>query len=109
YCDFYGFSPADEGMCAMAAAVIEAPDDSGFLLVAEDEGEVVGFALCQWKRSILHGGRTVVLDDLLVAEKARGRGHGAALLDAAAQFARERGAVALTWLTGVDNHRAQRV
>lgn len=109
YCDFYDYTPRDEDMCAMALAVIEAPDDVAFLLVAEEEGELVGFALCQWKRSILWGGPLVVLDDLFVAESARERGHGTALLEAAAEFARGRGAAALNWLTAPDNHRAQRV
>ena len=42
----------------MARDVIAAPEDRAFLLVAtDDDGEVVGFALNQWKWSSLRGAR----------------------------------------------------
>ena len=44
------------------------------LVATDDAGEVVGFALNQWKWSSLRGERTVVMDDLFVAESARGAG-----------------------------------
>ena len=34
YCDFYGSSPSDDGLMAMARALIAAPDADGMLLVA---------------------------------------------------------------------------
>src|SRR5204863_5916838 len=36
YCEFYEASPPDEGLERMARAIIAAPDDEAFLLVAED-------------------------------------------------------------------------
>ena len=110
YCDFYEASPSDAGLEQMARAVIAAPDDEGFLLVAgDDEGRIVGFAACGWKWSSLRGARIVVLEDLFVAERARGRGHADALIEAAAEIAGSHGAPAVTWLTAPDNHRAQAV
>lgn len=109
YCDFYESSPSDVSLRELARRFIEMPDDEGYLLVAEGDGKVVGFALCQWKWSSLRGGRIVVLDDLFVAESARGRGHADALIAAAAHVARKRGSFVLTWLTGQDNGRAQAV
>jgi GNAT superfamily N-acetyltransferase len=110
YCDFYEASPSDAGLERMARAVIAAPDDEAFLLVAGDEeGVVVGFAACGWKWSSLRGARIAVLEDLFVAEQARGRGHADALIEATAETARRHGAPAVTWLTAPDNHRAQAV
>ena len=107
YTDFYGSDPSDGGLEAMARDVIAAPEERAFLLVATDgAGEVVGFALNQWKWSSLRGARVVVLDDLFVAEGARGGGHADALIEATAEVARRHGAPALTWFTMPDNKRA---
>ena len=110
YCDFYEATPTDEGLERMARAVIAAPEDEAFLLVATDDAEeVVAFAACAWKWSSLRGARIVVLDDLFVAERARGGGHADALIEATAAIARRHGAAVVTWLTAPDNHRAQKV
>jgi GNAT superfamily N-acetyltransferase len=110
YTDFYESDPSDEGLEAMARDVIAAPEDKKFLLVASaDDGELVGFALNQWKWSSLHGALVVMLDDLFVAEPARGGGHADALIEATAEVARRHGAPVVTWLTTPDNHRAHKV
>jgi GNAT superfamily N-acetyltransferase len=110
YCDFYESSPSDDGLLEMAQSSIAAPEDEAFLLVStDDEGLVVGFAHNQWKWSSLRGRRIVFLDDLFVAESARGGGHADALIEATAAVARRHGAAAVEWLTAPDNHRAQAV
>jgi GNAT superfamily N-acetyltransferase len=111
YCAFYGASPGDDALEQMARALIAAPEDEAFLLVAADgsPGDVVGFAACGWKWSSLRGARIVVLEDLFVAESARGRGHADALIEATAEVARRHGAPVVTWLTAPDNRRAQAV
>jgi GNAT superfamily N-acetyltransferase len=110
YCDFYEANPTDEGLEAMARAVIAAPEDEAFLLVAEgDPGEVVGFAACAWKWSSLRGARIVVLDDLFVEPDARGHGFADRLIEATAEIAARHGAPVVTWLTAPDNRRAQKV
>ena len=110
YAEFYESDPPDAGLEAMARDVIGAPEERAFLLVATDDaGEVVGFALNQWKWSSLRGARVVVLDDLFVAEHARGGGHADALIEATAEVARRHGAPAVTWFTMPDNKRAHRV
>jgi GNAT superfamily N-acetyltransferase len=110
YCDFYEANPSDEGLDRMARAVIIAPETEAFLLVAtEDTGDVVGFAACGWKWSSLRAARIVVLEDLFVADGARGKGHADALIEATAGIARRHGAPAVTWLTAPDNRRAQAV
>jgi GNAT superfamily N-acetyltransferase len=110
YCDFYEANPSDEGLERMAHAVIAAPEAEAFLLVATDgDGQVVGFAACGWKWSSLRAARIVVLEDLFVAEHARGSGHAEALIGSAAQVARGYGAPVVTWLTAPANRRARAV
>jgi len=110
YCQFYGTAPEDSGLERMVRALISSPDGEGFLLVAEDESnEVIGFAACGWKWSSLRAARIVVLEDLFVAEQARGRGYADALIEATEDVARRHGSPAVTWLTKADNHRARAV
>jgi GNAT superfamily N-acetyltransferase len=111
YCDFYEANPSDERLERMARAVIAAPEDEAFLLVATEDGsgEVVGFSASGWKWSSLRGARIVVLEDLFVAEGERGKGQADALIEATAAVARRHGAPALTWLTAPNNLRAQKV
>jgi GNAT superfamily N-acetyltransferase len=111
YCDFYEAEPTDEGLERMARAVIAAREEEAYLLVAEDEDsdELVGFAACGWKWSSLRGARIVVLEDLFVAERARGSGHADALIAATAEIARRHGASTVSWLTSPDNDRARAV
>ena len=110
YADFYESNPTDEGLEAMARDVIAAPADRAFLLVATDDaGEVIGFALNQGKWSSLRGARAVVMDDLFVAESARGAGDADALLEAVADVARRHGAPIISWFTMPDNQRAHTV
>jgi GNAT superfamily N-acetyltransferase len=110
YCDFYGASPSDDGLAAMATALIAGPDADGMLLVARDgDGDAIGFATVCWKWSSLRAARIAVMEDLFVAPEARGQGAADALIRACADRARELGAPVVTWLTAPDNHRAQAV
>jgi GNAT superfamily N-acetyltransferase len=110
YVDFYESNPGDDELEAMARWVIAAPEDQAFLLVATgDDDEVVGFALNQWKWSSLNGARVAVMDDLFVAETARGAGHADALIEAVADVARRHDAPLISWFTMPDNKRAHTV
>jgi ribosomal protein S18 acetylase RimI-like enzyme len=111
YCDFYKAKPSDEALERMVRTVIAARQEEAFLLVSEDKGsrDIVGFAACGWKWSSLRGARIVVLEDLFVAEHARGRGHADTLIEQTATIARRHGAPAVTWLTALDNRRAKAV
>ena len=110
YTDFYESNPTDEGLRAMALDVIAAPEDRAFMLVAtDDDDEVVGFALNQWKWASLRGVWAPVMDDLFVAERARGQGHADALIEAVAEVARLHGAPLVSWFTMPDNKRAHAV
>ena len=67
------------------------------VLVAEDDGAVVGFALFFHNYSTFLGQPGLYLEDLFVVPEARGRGHGKALLLGLARLAVERGCGRVEW------------
>ena len=67
------------------------------VLLAEDAGTVVGYALFFHTYSTFRGRPALYLEDLFVAPEWRGRGHGKALLAALARLAVERDCVRLEW------------
>ena len=65
-------------------------------LVAEENGEIVGFVDLEFRDRLNFGTPQAWIPDLIVAEAARSRGAGKALLAAAEERARSRGCFALT-------------
>lgn len=85
-------------------------DDEGTLLGARDaDGVLVGYACLHWRLDTVAAREVVCLHDLFVVPVVRGTGAGRALLEAAADVARDRGAEALVWSTAPDNSTAQRL
>lgn len=66
-------------------------------LLAELDGDPVGFALFFHNYSTWRGRRGLYLEDLFVSEHHRGKGAGGALLAAAARLAAERGCARMEW------------
>ena len=67
------------------------------VLIAEDEGQAVGFALFFHNFSTFLAKPGLYLEDLFVRPEARGRGHGKALLARLAKLAVERGCGRFEW------------
>jgi GNAT superfamily N-acetyltransferase len=109
YCDFYGVAPSDEALLELSRALLADPEREGVQFLVRSEDRAVGFATVFWSWSTLSGARLGVMNDLYVAEDARGAGAADALIGACADAAREHGATVLAWQTAKDNHRAQRV
>jgi GNAT superfamily N-acetyltransferase len=86
-----------------------APSDDGLLLGAHRDGRLVGYACLYWHFSSLEACESVLMNDLFVVETARGEGVGRALIEAAVEVARERGAKSIEWATEPGNHTAQRL
>lgn len=86
-----------------------APSDDGLLLGAWHDEELLGYACLYWHFSSLAAADAVLMNDLYVAAGARGRGAGRALIEAALEVARERGARHLEWSTAPENATAQRL
>jgi GNAT superfamily N-acetyltransferase len=92
YCDFYEVAPSDEALIALAPS-----------------GRAVGFATVYWTWQTLAASRLGVMNDLFVAEEARGSGLAERLIAASRERCAEHGARSLGWQTAKDNHRAQKV
>jgi GNAT superfamily N-acetyltransferase len=108
YCDFYGTSPADQGLLEMARTLISDPAQ-GAVFIARAGGRAVGFATLDWKWSMLRAARVGYLEDLYVLEDSRGRGIADGLIGVCAERCRELAMPAMLWLTQPHNHRAQSV
>jgi GNAT superfamily N-acetyltransferase len=109
YQRFYGVAEPDLDHNRSFFLQFIAPSDTGELLGAWIDGELVGYACLYWTFSSVAAQRIVVLNDLFVTAANRGHGIGLALIEAAREVARQRGAARLTWQTALDNRRAQRL
>ena len=108
YCDFYEVSPPDAALLAIARSLIADPINEGVQLLARDPGgSAVGFATVYWTWSTTGACRIGIMNDLFVAEHARGRGIAELLIEACRAECAARGARQLAWQTGPDNLRAQ--
>lgn len=89
---------------------ILADPEAGRILVADAEAGdgPVGMAALLYTVSTALGGRVALLEDMVVAPRARGAGVGGALVEAALRRARADGALRVTLLTDGDNAAAQR-
>jgi GNAT superfamily N-acetyltransferase len=111
YCDFYEVAPSDDALLALARTLIDDPEQQGLQLIARDDedGRAVGFATIFWTWSTLSADRLAVMNDLFVAEGARGGGIADALIAACAEQCRKRGVPELAWQTAHTNMRARAV
>jgi ribosomal protein S18 acetylase RimI-like enzyme len=78
-------------------------------IVADDAGEVVGFAHIRRVSDTFTAGPGWFLDDLYVAPERRGQGVARALIEAAARDAAAAGGGTLRWITAADNTEAQKL
>jgi len=112
YCEFYEVAPGDGALLAMCRALIADPEREGMQLIARGPGPArpaIGFATLFWTWQTLSASRAAVMNDLFVAEHARGTRTADALIAGCATAARMHGAPHLTWQTAKDNLRAQAV
>ena len=88
--------------------LIGAYDDAGAAAAAAGSPPA-GYACLYWTYSSISASDVVLLNDLYVRASRRGERVGEALIAAALDVARERGASLLRWSTTLDNRRAQRL
>lgn len=110
YQRFYEATDIDpERNRAFFARFVPASEQGVLLGAFTSAQELVGFACLYWTLSSVQAREVALMNDLFVAPGARGVGVGQALIDAAAAAARERGLHELSWMTALDNRRAQRL
>ena len=97
----------DEARVRRGLDQLFAEPSPGALLFAEAGGECVGYLVLGWCFSIEQGGRHVLVDELYLVPAARGRGLGAALLEAACDWARSQGAAVARLEVNHHNARAR--
>jgi GNAT superfamily N-acetyltransferase len=101
-----GYPSSPEETTERLAALLERPDDNA-VLVAEDEGRPVGWVHVELFRS-LDSGLQANIGGLVVDESHRNHRIGAALLQAAEGWARDRGAPTMVVRSRVTRERAHR-
>lgn len=110
YCDFYEVSPDDDALLAISRALIADPEGEGLQLLARDaSGGATGFATLYWSWSTTDACRIGVMNDLYVAQAARGQGLAERLIETCRTECTNRGARRLSWQTAPTNLRAQAV
>lgn len=105
YRQFYGQASDIEAATTFLQARFE--HGQSVVLLAEVKGQAVGFTQLYPSFSSVLMARVFVLNDLFVAPTVRRMGMGEALLKAAADHARQLGAVRLSLTTSVQNSAAQ--
>jgi GNAT superfamily N-acetyltransferase len=104
--DFYGAQhPGAERLEGLFSRLQEG--QIGTQLVVEKGEQIVGFATLYFSWSTLRARPVLVLNDLYLAEEARGTGAASELFEACRAYGRENGYAAMSWETAKDNARAQ--
>lgn len=106
YQTFYEVALSDE-ITATTWMRLHDPGEPMFVLGAYLDGKLVGIVHSLYHRSCWTIGNYCYLQDLFVAEDARGRGIGRALIEAVAREARAAGASRVYWLTQEGNATAR--
>lgn len=82
--------------------------NKGIQFIAENDGELLGFATLYFSFSTTKADKITVMNDLFVVEKARGTGVAEQLFKFCETFSKENEYAHMTWVTATDNNRAQR-
>ncbi|WP_082306971.1 GNAT family N-acetyltransferase [Bacillus sp. FJAT-27245] len=105
--DFYRQpEPEEDKLKGLITHLLEAPS-SGLQFVAEENGELIGFATLYFTFSTLRVKRQAILNDLFVASRARGKKVGEMLFKACLEYIRKKDFSSMTWETAKDNLVAQ--
>lgn len=106
YCDFYQASLRDEVTQRTWKRILD-PDSAIMCVLAEREGQVVGFAHCVVHENTWETQPVCYLEDLYVDPAVRGQGIGKALLEWLRNAMRAEGWARLYWVTHKDNTTAR--
>lgn len=83
------------------------PDEPMYALVAETDGNVVGFTAYLFHRHTAMINDVCYLQDLFTDENYRGQGIGKSLISAVSDYAKENGSVQVYWMTHETNEVAR--
>lgn len=106
YADFYRVEMTPQRLDTVWRWIHDPAHEVDALLARSGES-VLGLAHFRPFARPLRGETGLFLDDLFVDPQVRGRGVGAALLDAVKHEAQRRGCAMVRWITADDNYRAR--
>lgn len=106
YREFYRLEASEE-VVSRAWGWFMDPAHECKALVAESDGEILGFAHHHRFSSPYTGTSHIFLDDLFTIPAARGRGVGRALIGCLTDMATAEGRAGVQWMTAEDNLQAQ--
>jgi len=101
------FQPNRQRQTAGLKGIITDPA-VGIILVAENDGRLVGMVNILYTVSTVLGGRVALLEDMVVDPSTRGTGIGSKLLNTAIETCKTNNCKRITLLTDQDNINAQR-
>jgi len=100
-----GYSmPADDLRARLARLTTS---DADAALVAADDGRTIGLIALHWSTMLHNPAPTARITTLIVADEARGRGAGRALVEAAAALVRQAGCTILELTTALHREDAR--
>jgi GNAT superfamily N-acetyltransferase len=108
YLDFYRAQLDDEVTRRTWKRILD-PDSQVMCVVAEVQGQVVGFAHCVVHENTWETQPVCYLEDLFVSPRSRGAGVGAALIEWLRNAMRAEGWARIYWVTQGDNVQARRL
>ena len=101
------FQP-DQTAQSRGLGLIIANPQRGHILIARQNGAVIGMVTLLYTISTALGDRVALLEDMIIHPAARGAGAGSLLLKHAIEFTRSQGCKRITLLTDRANEAAQR-
>jgi len=108
YATFYDVQLTDERALLLWSWLSDTNHEES-VLVAADDGELVGLVHFREFARPLEADRSIAIDDLYVADDRRHLGVGQQLVDAVAERARAQGFGVVQWITAADNDEAQKL
>ena len=107
YSAFYESELTDQIALQVWSWIIDANNDLVGAVAVNEDGDFVGFAHYRKVPRTLSGDLALFLDDLFVAEDARGKGVATQLMDFAKAYARDHKLAQVQLVTAADNATAQ--
>ncbi|WP_028547129.1 GNAT family N-acetyltransferase [Paenibacillus taiwanensis] len=104
--DFYKCPrPEEERLFSLIQMLLQGKE--GIQFVAEQNGELVGFATLYFTYSSIKAHKIAIMNDLYVVEGLRGAGVGTDLFQACHSYQLSHGYASMIWETASSNNRAQ--
>jgi GNAT superfamily N-acetyltransferase len=99
HAEFERAAAVPEDLAARLESALFAPQPRAWCFVAEQAGELIGYASCSLEFATWRAAEYLHLDCLFITESHRGGGWGRRLLDAVAEAGVARGVTELQWQT----------